>query len=67
MPVKGRDPRQRTHVGAYLTDGVRLVWVIDVNAYHAVCEDVKTEALVEIDAVSLIQRWRPVKPLEEAA
>lgn len=58
-----RDPRSVTSVGSYLTDGIRLVWVLSVDARDAVTECAKTGDLITIGPIDLLQKWRTVTPL----
>lgn len=60
-----RDPRERTKVGAYLTDEKRLVRVLEVDHSGAIGENVLTDELVEITSIDLMQRWRPITPSAE--
>jgi hypothetical protein len=60
--LPGRDPRIRAPVGAYLTDGKQLVQVLEVDAFGAMCEDVRGDGLVTIRPTDLMQRWRRVTP-----
>lgn len=60
-------------VGAYLTDGIQLVEVIESDHAGALAEDVKTSILLSLEKDELIghegrePRWRQVTPAQEAA
>lgn len=64
MPVRGRDPRVRAVKGAYMTDGTRLVQVIESTYAAALLQDQKTFEYINADPKELMQLWRPVTPAQ---
>jgi len=60
--LRPRDPRQLAPVGAYMTDGRALLWILESEATYVLGEDVCSAMLVQLEPVDLMQHWRRVRP-----
>lgn len=60
LHVPQRDPRVTAPAGCYLTDGKRLVEILESDHSGALAEDQLTHEWIQIEPVDLMQRWRRV-------
>ncbi len=60
--ARPRDPRQLAPPGAYLTDGSRLVEIVESDYAGALARNVATESLFDLERIEISQHWRRIRP-----